>query len=376
MEVHFKGRNINFTVPANLTFVKGIGLGAYGMVGSFKDDKTGKAVAVKKVTRAFDDLADGKRILREVRLLRSFDHPCIVRLNDLAHNQEHDFEDIYITSELMEMDLAHVIRSNQVLIEEHHRSFTYSILRGVVYLHSAGVAHRDLKPANVLVNRDCTVKLCDFGLARGAVPSQGTGVGPETGVTKLTEYVVTRYYRAPEVILMASDYGTSLDIWSVGCILAELIGRKPIFKGKDHLDQVDQIVKVLGAPSEADKAWLRPEAVRWVAKYAGWPSKSWASVLPDVSVQAIGALNCMLRFDPCQRPSASGCMRLPYFDEVYCHDHEVKRAAPVKWDFDNFKPTRQNLQERFRDECHDVQADIAARKRDAAFSKGKDFKSL
>merc|ERR1712232_1291016 len=160
------------------------------------------------------------------------------------------------------MDLANVIKGNQPLTEEHHRTFTYQILRALCYLHSAGVAHRDLKPANVLLNKDCAVKLCDFGLARGGILRDiGKGVSPvEDSPNKLTEYVVTRWHRAPEVELMASDYGTSIDIWAVGCILAELIGRKPIFKGKDHLDQMDQIIKVLGTPSDADQAWLKSSA--------------------------------------------------------------------------------------------------------------------
>merc|ERR1712232_897639 len=260
------------------------------------------------------------------------------------------------------MDLANVIKGNQPLTEEHHRTFTYQILRALCYLHSAGVAHRDLKPANVLLNKDCAVKLCDFGLARGGILRDiGKGVSPvEDSPNKLTEYVVTRWHRAPEVILMASDYGTSIDIWSVGCILAELIGRKPLFKGTDHLDQVAQIIKTLGTPSEADQVWMRASsgAVRFVAKYANIATRPWKQILPEASDAATAALQAILKFDPGQRPSARGCMRLPYFGHNYRRSDEVVRATPVEWDFDNFVPNRKNLQERFRKESLDFQREV------------------
>merc|ERR1711862_33903 len=158
---------------------------------------------------------------------------------------------------------------------------------------------------------------------------------------------------------MAADYGTAIDIWAVGCILAELIGRKPIFKGKDHLDQVDQIITVLGFPSEADRAWLQSSgaARRFIAQFSGRPGQKWLTVLPDVSKRASAALDSILRFDPGQRPSAKECLRLPYFAQVYHKEEETERSTPVDWSFDNFTPTRQLLQERFREECADVQAE-------------------
>merc|ERR1719498_1455907 len=235
-------------VPANLDLIKKVGSGAYGVVASFQDQQTGNKLAVKKITDAFHDLVDGKRILREIKLMRHFNHDNVICILDLYPPDSPDFDDIYIVQDLMETDLHRVIYSKQVLNEEHHQYFSYQILRGLLYMHSANVVHRDLKPSNILVNKNCDLKICDFGLARGL------GVDEEDAT--LTDYVVTRWYRAPEVVLLASEYTKSIDVWSVGCILCELIGRKPIFTGKDHLDQIKKILQVLGTPTEKDMAWL------------------------------------------------------------------------------------------------------------------------
>lgn len=221
---------VKFKVPARLELIKKVGSGAYGTVASFLDKSTNEKVAVKKITDAFHDLVDGKRILREVKLLRRFKHDNIISILDMYPPDHPDFDDIYIVTDLMETDLHKVIYSKQVLNDEHHQYFSYQILRGLLYLHSANVVHRDLKPSNILVNKNCDLKICDFGLARG--------FGNNEDDPTLTDYVVTRWYRAPEVVLLASEYTKSIDVWSVGCIHCELIGRKPIFTGKDHFDQI------------------------------------------------------------------------------------------------------------------------------------------
>ncbi|GMF05632.1 unnamed protein product [Ambrosiozyma monospora] len=144
----------------------------------------------------------------------------------------------------MECDLHQIIRSNQPLTDSHYQSFVYQTLCGLKYIHSADVLHRDLKPGNLLVNADCELKICDFGLARGYSSDSEKNQG------FLTEYVATRWYRAPEIILCYQNYSKAIDIWSVGCILAELLGGRTLFKGKDYVDQLHQILKVLGTPSE------------------------------------------------------------------------------------------------------------------------------
>ena len=144
-----------------------------------------------------------------------------------------DFNEIYISQELMEADLHQIIRSEQPLTDAHYQYFIYQICRGVKYIHSANVLHRDLKPGNLLVNADCELKICDFGLARGYSDT------PDPSGGFMTEYVATRWYRAPEIMLSFKSYTKAsirfnvVDMWSVGCILAELLGGKPLFKGRD-----------------------------------------------------------------------------------------------------------------------------------------------
>ena len=146
--------------------------------------------------------------------------------------------------ELMDTDLHQIIRSKQTLLDEHCQYFAYQILRGLKYVHSAKVLHRDLKPSNILLNANCDLCICDFGLARSMV---------ERGAM-MTSYVVTRWYRAPELLVENQDYTTAIDVWAVGCIFAEMIGRKALFPGRDYLHQLRLIIDVLGTPSEEDLA--------------------------------------------------------------------------------------------------------------------------
>mmetsp|Transcript_26306 Transcript_26306/g.25926 ORF Transcript_26306/g.25926 Transcript_26306/m.25926 type:complete len:172 (+) Transcript_26306:336-851(+) len=157
----------------------------------------------------------------------------------------------------METDLHRVVYSRQDLSDDHIQYFMYQVLRGLLYMHSANVIHRDLKPSNLLVNKNCDLKICDLGLARGY----------DRETENLTEYVVTRWYRAPEVILNSSMYTKQIDVWSCGCVFAELIGRAPLFPGDDYLDQVQRVIGVLGTPTADDMHFIgNPAARRFISK--------------------------------------------------------------------------------------------------------------
>jgi len=160
----------------------------------------------------------------------------------------------------MEADLHQIVRSGQPLSNLHVQFFMYQLLRGMKYIHSANVIHRDLKPGNLLVNADCELKICDFGLARGFRPVPGEAGQHEE--LKLTEYVATRWYRAPEIMLSNKRYTTAMDVWSIGCILGELLGGKPLFKGKDYVDQLNLILAVLGTPDDATLESMSSEKAR------------------------------------------------------------------------------------------------------------------
>lgn len=165
-----------FTVEAKFKFLKQIGQGAYGVVCSCKDTSKDQSdefykVAIKKVPNAFEDLIDAKRILREIKLLKFFNHENIVTLLDVPKpSGKTGYEDIYFITDLMGTDLHRVIYSKQELTDEYIQFFIYQIVRGVLYMHSANVVHRDLKPSNILSNADCHIKICDFGLGRGGMP--------------------------------------------------------------------------------------------------------------------------------------------------------------------------------------------------------------
>ncbi|CAE7241454.1 MMK1, partial [Symbiodinium necroappetens] len=353
-EVVIDGK-VKFKVPAHLELIKKVGSGAYGTVASFQDPKSGTKLAVKKITDAFHDLVDGKRILREVKLLRSFRHDNIISILDMYPPDHPDFDDIYIVTDLMETDLHRVIYSKQVLNDEHHQYFSYQILRGLLYLHSANVVHRDLKPANILVNKNCDLKICDFGLARG--------LGNDEDDPTLTDYVVTRWYRAPEVVLLASEYTKSIDVWSVGCILCELIGRKPIFTGKDHLDQIKKILAVVGMPSEEDLTWLPPRspARNFIKKVPPCTKQSWKSVYPKATEAGIYAIERMLTFNPTKRATIPECLILPYYETLHMPDDEPVAETPVDWAFDKFTPTKRLLQNYIYAECWKFHPEIQQR---------------
>jgi tRNA A-37 threonylcarbamoyl transferase component Bud32 len=234
----FLGGKHTFTVDKRYSMIRVIGSGAYGVVISSNDTKTDTNVAIKMVPKCFSDEIDAKRILREIKLLKHFHHDNIVHIMDMMPPNVkclEDFTDVYIVADLMETDLHRIIYSKQKLSMDHVQYFVYQVMRGLKYIHSCKVLHRDLKPSNLLVNANCDLKICDFGLARGVRDKDEEGGG---GTMLLTEYVVTRWYRAPEIMLACHEYSYPIDVWSVGCIFAELIQRKPYFPGDDYIDQV------------------------------------------------------------------------------------------------------------------------------------------
>lgn len=240
-----------FRVDARYSKIKDLGVGAYGVVCSASDSVTGTPVAIKKVTGLFDDLVDAKRILREVRLLRSMRHENILGIVDLDEPEDYNgFNELYIITPLLEADLGKLL-SSKVQLEDSQRKFlVYQMLKAAKYLAVGNILHRDLKPANIVVNSNCDLRIVDFGLARHA--------DPENDEAK-TEYVVTRWYRAPELLLQCGSYGHGVDMWSIGLICAELYSRVPILKGRNTKHQLELMFGVVNDPQNTG-----PEALDWV----------------------------------------------------------------------------------------------------------------
>ncbi|THH01588.1 hypothetical protein EW145_g6885 [Phellinidium pouzarii] len=228
-------RITNFAAGSNYDVLELIGEGAYGVVCSAIHIPTQRKVAIKRIT-PFDHSMFCLRTLREIKLLRHFDHENIISILDILRPTSlTEFREVYLVQELMETDMHRVIRT-QELSDDHCQYFIYQTLRALKALHSADVLHRDLKPSNLLLNANCDLKLCDFGLARSARPPPNV----DDTSTFMTEYVATRWYRAPEVMLTFKEYTRAIDIWSVGCILAEMLSGKPLFPGRDSIDLMEK----------------------------------------------------------------------------------------------------------------------------------------
>ncbi|KAL9273107.1 Mitogen-activated protein kinase homolog NTF3-like protein [Drosera capensis] len=276
--------------------VKPIGRGAYGVVCSSINRETNEKVAIKKIHNVFENRVDALRTLRELKLLRHLQQENVIRLKD-------------------------------VMLPTHRMNFkdVYLLLRGLKYLHSANILHRDLKPGNLLVNANCDLKICDFGLAR---TSNGHG-------QFMTEYVVTRWYRAPELLLCCDKYGTSIDVWSVGCIFAELLGRKPIFPGTECLNQLKLIFNILGSQKESDLQFIdNPKAKRFIRSLPYSPGVPLSRIYPNAHPLALDLLQKMLVFDPTKRISVTDALKHPYMAPLYDPCTVPPAQFPIDLDID------------------------------------------
>lgn len=327
-----------FDVEKHYILQKPLGQGAYGVVCSALDQRTGEQVAIKKITRLFDkNVTDVKRILREIRLLRHLRHENVLSCRELARPPSYgDFHDLYIISEQLDTDLHQIIRSPQALTDEHIQYFVYQILRGLKYMHSANVLHRDLKPSNLLVNANCDLKICDFGNSRVA--------DVEDGDVQLTEYVTTRWFRAPECLLGCKEYTSDIDVWSVGCILGELLSRKPMFPGKEYIHQLHLIMDVIGTPSDADLEKIASDrAKRYIKSCPFKPKIPFRQLFPNASDAAVDLLDKVLVFNPQRRCSVDEALAHPYLASLHDPKEEPVAREPFVFEFEHMDLTKDDL---------------------------------
>eukprot|EP00798_Chlamydomonas_sp_ICE-L_P027646 gene27646-7285_t len=320
-----------------------IGKGSYGIVCSAVDNYTGEMVAIKKITDVFQHVSDATRILREIKLLRLLKHPDIV---DVKHimlpPSSSSYKDIYVVFELMETDLHQVIKANDDLTPGHYQFFLYQMLRGLKFIHSAKVFHRDIKPKNILANSNCNLKICDFGLARPAFNDAPTTIF-------WTDYVATRWYRAPELCgSFFAKYSPSIDLWSVGCIFAEVLLGRPLFPGKNVVHQLELITDLLGTPSDEVVAKVRNEkARRFLLGMKNKPSVPFETYFPKGNPAALALLKRLLSFDPSDRPSAEEALADPYFKGLHNPAKEPV-AQPISrllFEFDRRKVTVEEVRD-------------------------------
>jgi mitogen-activated protein kinase 1/3 len=343
----FRVNACEFDVDRKYFPVKVLGEGAYGVVclAEDREDPKSRQVAIKKCSKAFHDLVDAKRILREIKLLRHFDHQNIVSVRDLIPPRSLGYiEDVYIVMDSMEANLHKIIYSRQKLSNEHIQYFIYQVLKGLKYLHSAGVLHRDLKPSNLLVNHNCDLKICDFGLARGM---------SETADSQYTEYVVTRHYRAPEVMTNAKKYDEQIDVWSVGCIFAELLGRKALFPGQDYLEQLRLIIQKVGQPSREDLDLIPTPAARSYIEGLGPCKKAnWRELFPLATPLACDLLDQMLQFNSRKRITVDQALKHEYFKSLYKESQIIECKTPFKFDWEKTELDEARIQDLMWEEIY------------------------
>ncbi|CAL5187509.1 unnamed protein product [Lathyrus oleraceus] len=339
-----KGRYVQYSLYGNLFEVSSkyvpplrpIGRGAYGIVCAAVNSDTREEVAIKKIGNTFDNIIDAKRTLREIKLLRHMDHENIIAIKDIIRPPQKDaFNDVYIVYELMDTDLHQIIRSNQPLNLDHCQYFLYQLLRGLKYVHSANVLHRDLKPSNLLLNGNCDLKIGDFGLARTT---------SETDF--MTEYVVTRWYRAPELLLNCSEYTSAIDVWSVGCIFAEIMTRQPLFPGKDYVHQLRLITELIGSPDESSLGFLRSEnAKRYLRQLPQFGKQDLSAKCPRMSAEPLDLLEKMLIFDPDKRITVDEALCHPYLSSLHDINDEPVTPMPFSFDFEQPSCTVEHIKE-------------------------------
>ncbi|XP_042448641.1 mitogen-activated protein kinase 9-like [Zingiber officinale] len=320
-----------------------IGKGSYGVVAAAIDTHTGERVAIKKINDVFEHVSDATRILREIKLLRLLRHPDIVEIKHIMlPPSRREFRDIYVIFELMESDLHQVIKANDDLTPEHYQFFLYQLLRALKYIHTANVFHRDLKPKNILANADCKLKICDFGLARASFNDAPSAIF-------WTDYVATRWYRAPELCgSFFSKYTPGIDIWSIGCIFAEMLTGRPLFPGKNVVHQLDLMTDFLGTPSAETIARIRNEkAKRYLSSMRRKQPVPFSQKFPNVDPLALRLLERLLAFDSKDRPSAEEALADPYFRGLANVDREpsTQPISKLEFEFERKKLTKDDVRE-------------------------------
>lgn len=368
-----------------------LGKGSYGEVAEALDLKrNGVKVAIKRMPDILEDETDAKRMFREIYILRRLNHKHVCHLVDIIRPpaKVSDFRDVYMVFEFLDTDLYKLIQSPQYLTTPHVQSFLYQLLCGVKHIHSAAVIHRDLKPANILLNEDCTLKICDFGLSRvvdlekaraADAGAKGDGrrtvpnspMAPATPDIRsnattmrqpklrraLTQHVVTRWYRAPELILL-QDYDGAVDMWSIGCIFAELLSmqrenvpdyhrRKALFPGKscfpltaeksspstftDDRDQLNLIMSVIGTPSDEDIAAFK-SVEDYLRQLEPKQPKDFLKTWPRCDRNAIDLLKRMLAFNPKKRITVTEALDHPYLKSARkAEDEAPDRDVPIEF---------------------------------------------
>ena len=381
----------NWDLDGKYTLIKRLGQGSYGSVFSAKCNSTGEMFAIKEIKGLFDDFLDARRILREISVMIWLTHPCIIKIKEVIV-KNFDINSLFIIMEYAETDLKKLIKSPSFLDHEQVKHLFYQALVGVKYMHSAKILHRDLKPANILINSDCSLKICDFGLSRSVQDFSSSIILEEKSKEEepiekknakvsmrkvfvdestrknerhMTGHVATRWYRAPELILLEKNYDQQIDVWSLGCIFAELltmirdnapyyIERGPIFPGKSCFplspdienssfrrgyptceeDQLSVIMEIIGTPDEEDLQSIDSTAINYIKSFNIKEKKNLRVIFPGSNLEEIDVLSKMLVFNRNKRITIDQLLDHSYFHNVRDHELEISARIPADFEFD------------------------------------------
>jgi len=293
-------------VVSKYTKLEKLGEGTYGVVYKAKDMYTGDIIALKKIRLEQEEEGVPSTAIREISLLKELTHDNIVKLIDVVHAQNK----LYLVFEFLDKDLKKYMDSVE-MSERLVKSYMYQLMKGIAFCHSHRVLHRDLKPQNLLIDQKGNLKLADFGLARAfGIP-----------VRAYTHEVVTLWYRAPEILLGSRHYSTPVDVWSAGCIFAEMaMAGRPLFPGDSEIDQLYRIFRYLGTPTE--ETWPGVTSLpEFKSHFPNWPTQPLRRILRNMDPLAVDLLQQMLVYEPSRRISAKQSLQHPYFADVIEQDH-------------------------------------------------------
>ncbi|KAK9766671.1 Cyclin-dependent kinase catalytic subunit [Basidiobolus ranarum] len=280
-----------------------VGEGTYGVVYKAKDRRTGEIVAMKKVRLESEDEGVPTTAIREISVLKELKHGNVVRLLDIEHNDTK----LYLVFEFLDLDLKKYMDfvGAEGMTPKLVKSFLYQLIKGMAFCHARRILHRDLKPQNLLIDKEGVLKIADFGLARAfGIPMRN-----------YTHEIVTLWYRAPEVLLGSKHYATGVDMWSVGCIFAEMSNKRPLFPGDSEIDELFKIFRLLGTPTEEE--WPGVTSLPdYKQSFPKWKGQSLAKAVPNLDPLGLDLLQKMFIYDPALRISAKKALAHPYFQDM------------------------------------------------------------